>query len=198
MRNALLIAVCPFLSGCIAFAYPSVRQTPEIVVPEPDVRAFRYTSDFGFFGAIIAGAVQVGDKVEEVPITNATIDAHRDNYCRYCFMAYPIFATHHTRNETIRLYRRGYEVAEIESRHWLLESFRTQPIAVTWRKAETLEAQEKAIDDLTPGFGGWTPSFAVFLAEEYSHLSESPLADAQAQKRLRAKESDPSRARLHR
>ena len=184
MRMLPILLVCPFLQGCFAFGYPSVNQTPPIVVTDPDVKAFRVTRDYECFGHIIAGAMKMGDSIEEIPITDRLIASQRDNYFRYQTFVLG-FGAHNDRSVSVYLYRRGFETIVIEPHSWLA-GWHQQEISPAWKKAETLEAQEKAIDDLVIYRARPANAFCQFIADEYTAVALKA-TDESARKRLEEK-----------
>ena len=185
MRPLPVLVVCPFLQGCLAFGYPSVTQTPAVAVTEPDVKAFRVTRDHKFFGALIAGAFQIGDAVEEIPISENVIPSQSNSYFHYRTLAFP-FAGHHERSVSVCLYRRGFEPEIVQARFSFVECWRQEPIKVTWKKIETSEAREKAVDDLNSLVVNRSNAISVFIAEEYLALAGST-TDEETRRRLQDK-----------
>jgi hypothetical protein len=208
----ILLLVLPLAAGCLAVGYPSVRQTPAVVAPEPDVHVFRVIADDerhldgpnqlpterdhafhvlasdGRPDAVKVGVQLTSCTIEEVPIENGEAPAKTDTYFAYYYLAVP-FEGWRARSVSLRLYRRGYETVALESRPWLGPLGKAGAEKVKWKKADTLEAREKAIDDV----GRWllkrsSPAVNDFVADEYLALANGPLADRP--------EHRPARARL--
>jgi hypothetical protein len=184
MRLCLILLVCPFLQGCLAFGYPSTTQTPSIVVNDPEVKAFRMTRDWTTYGAIIAGAFEIADSIEDIPIADNMIPPQRDSYFNYHYLVFG-FGAGHDRSVSVYLYRRGYETVVVEA-HSSLAWWRQQSITPAWKKAETLQAQEKAIDELNVRFGYRTNAVASFVAGEYAALAKTA-KDEESRKTLEEK-----------
>lgn len=185
MRCWPVLLVCPFMTGCLGYCYPSVMQTPPIAVEQSDVKAFRVTRDRAFFGCIIAGSFIINDAVEDLPIVANEVPAQRDSYLASGYVTFPfLMGGDHVRSVCVQLYRRGNETITIEPRSSLAECFRKNPIEVVWKKAVTLKALEKAIDDLNRHSAQADAVVSAFLVEEYTHLAENPLADDKSRERL--------------
>jgi hypothetical protein len=179
LRCCPILLICPFMTGCLVVAYPSVMQTPAIVVTEPDVKAFRVTEESDLQGPHwIPFSYTDSCLVEEIPLTRGEIPQHCDAYFAYEISG--LSHSYHSRNESIRLYRRGYETVIIESEPWLACWWKNRLENVSWKKADTLEAREQAIRDLHRMTGaGIVCSISVegpFVANEYLLLADSPLA----------------------
>jgi hypothetical protein len=127
-------------------------------------------------------------KIEEVALENGEAPAKTDTYFAYYYLAIP-FEGWRARTVSLRLYRRGYDTVTIKSRAWLGPFGQSEPQQVKWKKADTLEARERAIDEV----GRWllkrtSPAVNDFVADEYLALANGPLADRP--------EHEPVRARL--
>jgi hypothetical protein len=179
MRSWLAFLLCPILSGCFAFGYPSVSQTPTLVVPGTDVHAFRFTSDWGFSGPWITGPMTVSQAVEEIPVVEGRIDPQRNAYFAYGYTLFPILSGSHSRHVTVLLYRPGYETVEVPTRSWWRSVGGDQAERVVWKEASDLAAQEKAIERIADPFRPY-PGEATchFIAQEYTRLARGPFATA--------------------
>ncbi len=195
MQRVLLLTLClPFLGGCIFpyCFYPRIDYTPSVKLESPvnEVRAFRVdistpTADMSVF----VGPVY--ERLSELPVTN-TDDIPRQikPSVTYGFVIVGIalnYLTYTSHSLALRLYRPGYELAEIKS--WDLVS------RVAWKRAADLEAQEGALDKLLPEWrleaGSTAPAHRdalLFGASEYDRLAAAAQSTDQ-QKRLAAKAS---------
>lgn len=189
-RRGVLL-VCPFMTGCLCYGYPSITQTPAIAVPALEVRAFRVRAENGFYGAFIAGAFLRGNRVEEIPTAGSEVPPQKDCHFVREFLAFPIWAYNYHRQVYVQLYRRGFEPVKVEARSCLLECWRNQPITVSWKKTQNVAAREKTLEDLslldTPYYHD--PQFREFLANEYTALANDPSADDETRTRLLDKAS---------
>lgn len=173
MRYSPLLLVCPFLQGCLAFGYPSITQTPPLVVKEADVKAFRVTSGFHSYGPWMTGPIELHGAIQEIPIHDHEVAVQRDAYFAYYYLAFPLMEGSYGRSFDIRLYRRGYETMVIQPRSWMFALAANRLDNIAWKKAETLEAQEKAIDDVIAGLSSWNnDTVKERLAIEYLTLAD--------------------------
>jgi hypothetical protein len=180
---------CPFLAGCFGFAYPSITETPSVTIAERDVRAFRKTSGRTFYGALIAGAIDIYDDVEEIPLIEATVAPQTQTYFAYDYVLFP-FGGSEWRSLRVVLYRPGYEAVELPARAWLRSIGRKQLEQVQWKPAIDLDAQTRAIDAVVLRSWNWyvgNGKVLQFAAQEYARLAESPLAGAPEAKEAREK-----------
>ncbi len=178
MRSWLPLLLCPFAAGCFGFAYPSVSETPAIIVRENDVRAFRLISDWTMSGPWMTGPIENCHSVEELPITEDTVEAQKDSYLYYYYLALPFANGSRTRTVEVLLYRPGYETVEIAAQSGLWSLFAPKRIGVIWKPAPDLAAQEKALERIISGY--WKDSLGKatwqFAAQEYTRLAQSELA----------------------
>ncbi len=174
MRCAVLGLLCPLLSGCIGFGYPAISSTPPIPLDRQDVRAFREAWSMERGGALIAGSITVSHQVQEVPVTEATVGAQRDVHFAYYYLLFP-FTGSNARSTTVLLYRPGHETVEIEARSWWRSLGQGKPVAVVWKEAPDLAAQEKALERIVGERGGSCLGKEVeqFAAREYARLANS-------------------------
>src|SRR5262245_49755324 len=193
MRWWLPLLLCPVVSGCFGFAYPSFSETPAVNVKGDNVRAFRVLSECTVSGPCITGPVQFSRSVHEIPVARATVDPQQDSYLAYNYMVFPVLNGSRSRTLKVLLYRPGYETVEIPSRS-LLEAFgETKRGPIIWKEAVGLEAQEQALERVisqNPGLG-LNQEGLQFAAQEYARLADSPLVSGpgreKERERLRAK-----------
>ena len=189
MRSWLPLLICLIMSGCFGFAYPSITETPSVAIAEKDVRAFRKTSGMTRYGGLIAGAIAIGDDVEEIPIVEATVGPQKEAYFAYAYVLFP-FAGAESRSLRVVLYRPGYETVELPARAWWRSVGAKQVEQVQWKAAIDLAAQERAIDAVAVGSlhrHVGNRKVLQFAAQEYARLAESPLAAAPEAKKTREK-----------
>jgi hypothetical protein len=185
MRLLPILLICPSMTGCLAYGYPSITQTPPVHVMDPDVKAFRVTADLTIGGFMIAGYFLPGDSVDEIQIIDGVVPSQHDAHFAYDYTIFPV-AGNRRRTITVCLYRRGYETVRVESRCCLAEWWCKQTREISWKKAETLEAREKAIDDLNPRFGICPTAVSAFLVDEYVALA-AVARDDSTRKKLQEK-----------
>jgi hypothetical protein len=174
MRVWLLFLVCPLLSGCLAFGYPSVAKTPPIQIAAPDVQAFRVVSGFTQSGPWLTGPIELYKTVEKLPAPDNLIAPQTDAYCLYYYLAFPVAEGCHQQSLEVLLYRRGYEPVSVAATSFLW--FSDQPVLPEWKKAEKLEDLEKALKKVTPSRFDQSPAsqeVRQFLAREYDWLAHS-------------------------
>ena len=177
MRFSLLLLSCPFISGCLAFAYPTVDRTPRIAVPEaPDeVRAFRVTHGRGFHGAMIAGAFVMNDHVEQVPLRDSFVPPQQAAAVNYIFLAFPIAAFSDFSSMELRLYRPGFEVETKSPEPWWRWWRWYGTHEIQWKQAPDFLTQEKAIDGIVEGVRRVSDdNVRHFLAAEYRRVAALP------------------------
>lgn len=180
MRVYLLLLVCPLLSGCLGFGYPSSTRTPELNVGSTDVRAFRVTSiTKRGWGPLIAGAFSLARNVEEIPVRDTRVCQQRHSYFAYCCWSF-LFAGSNSQTLEVLLYKQGYEVVVVPERaSWKL-ALVVVGESVTWKEAPDLASQKAAVDRIVPEryreFLG--RDVLRFAASEYAQLANSPLASA--------------------
>lgn len=175
------------ITGCFGFVLPVRQTTPPVAVEDPEVRAFKFIDDRHFFGWIIAGAINFGQTVEEVPVRETHVAGESDVYWKYYFFYLPVFFEHsHHRNLQVILYRRGYEPVVISSRGRLRTLLSNRPVTVAWREASSIVAREKVLDELPRLFHSSESNrgYEDFLSAEFTALSEDPAADAETRRRL--------------
>lgn len=175
MRLFPILLVCPCLTGCLAYGYPSVAHTPAIKVDEPDVKAFRVTNGMERSGACIAGLIRFDFDIKELPIEQGEIAPQQDAYLAYRCLAFPVVSWSYHRSLIVRVYRRGFETRVIESQG--VSGLFTASVATLEepKRAETIEAREKAIDDVAPDrYWSDNPEVSEFVAGEYLALAGSP------------------------
>jgi hypothetical protein len=180
MRHCLILLICPFMTGCLVYCYPSLTQTPPITVTETEVSTFRVIENGSmgsFLGIVIA--LPIGDwQVQELAQGPAEIPTFRDFHFFRGTFGLPLSGCD-IHAHSVRLYRRGYETVTIEARSWISQLPGTAVNSVVWKKAETLEARERAIraiyqpQSLLLEIGQFQNEF---VAEEYLALADSPLA----------------------
>jgi hypothetical protein len=123
----------------------------------------------------MTGPIEFVNAIEEIPIQNEEIPAQHDAYWTYYYLAFPVAEGSYHRSFEVRLYRRGFETAIIESRAAMTGMLATPLDLTNEKRAETVEAQEKAIDDVLSGLYSWQNAQAsAFLADEYLALARSP------------------------
>lgn len=180
MRIYWIFLVFPFTSGCLGWAYPVCRQTPPIPVQENDVRAFRKTTEDGFYGCLIAGCVTMGRNLNEIAIIDGAVPSQSDSHLCYHYLAFP-FAGSHFKSLATVLYRPGYEVVEIPGRPWWLAWKKAQPIK--WKVAPDLPSQEKILDTLSEGnsflFTADDKTLDFFVNEYLRLAQEAQILEAQ-------------------
>jgi hypothetical protein len=176
MKHLFALLLCPLSSGCLAFGFPSVTATPAVAVDAADVRAFRVTYDSLSGGALIAGWVQIGDQIEEIPVHEMRVESQADASFCYLYML-PPFAGGHGRSVRVLLYRPGYETVEVPPRPWWQFPSAAAPERVTWKEAVDLAAEVRAVDELVEkGRLRWPCSNAAvlgFVAQEYERLGQT-------------------------
>ena len=188
MKHCLVLLCCPLLGGCFGFCYPLATQTPRICVTEPDVKSFRVVDDGSFFGLITlpTGTCQV----QEVAQDQGQIPAFHDFHFYYGFMIFPIMG-YNIHEQSIRLYRRGYETVALEGRSWITTLPWKTVDNINWKTANSLEAREQAIRAIHSSacFPFTSAQSNAFIAEEYLALAEDPLTEgpehAETRDRLR-------------
>ena len=174
MRVSLLLLVCPLFSGCLAFVYPSITNTPVIQVEEPDVHAFRVVSGVIQSGPWMTGPIDFYETVETLPTKDNAIASQSNTYFPYYYLAFPVAEGAHHRSLEILLYRRGYETVSIPAVSWL--RFSEHMARPQWKKAEQLEDVEKAIETITPSrfdLSRGSTEVRQFVAQEYTWLADS-------------------------
>jgi len=203
MQRNLALTGCllclPFLGGCFPYyAFPAVDYTPSVRVTAPagEVRAFRAdvtgkgVLTFGGFIDVPPERLWKLDEttslcLAELPLTDAEkVPAQVKPSMSYGY-AIPILVVNaliHTRHSlALRLYRRGYELVEIDSWGSVKE--------VEWKPAGDLEDQVTALDRLLTGYqetGPLSPAHRdalLFGAAEYERLAEEAQTTEQ-QRRL--------------
>jgi hypothetical protein len=193
MRSWLPLLLCPVVSGCYGFAYPSFSETPAVNVKEDNVRAFRVLSECTLSGPCLTGPFEISHTVQEIPVLKATVERQQDSYLAYCYMLFPVLNGSRSRALEVLLYRPGYETVEIPSRSLLQAFGETKRAPVVWKEAVGLEAQEQALERIvtrTPKY--WLGQEGLrFAAQEYARLADSPLVSGpgkeKERERLRAK-----------
>ena len=176
MRKLAVFLVCPFFCGCMAFAYPSITETPTIKVEEPDVQAFRVYSD-KTITEFSCPPFDITSSVTKLDTVNKSIASESKVYFPYYYLAFVLGEGSHSESLEVRLYRRGYETVSFPAVSWLnLFGHRATP---KWRKLEKLEDLEKAIDDICVDRSGRSEEFQEvrrFVAQEYTWLADSDWA----------------------
>ncbi len=183
MPRWLALLICPFASGCLAFGYPNVTATAPAVIDSTDVRAFRVTSESTFGGAIIAGWIQLGKDIEEIPVTSSVPSQSDASWCYWCMM-FPFGRSHH-REVKLLLYRPGYETVELPAEPWWRFAAHRVPAPVVWKRAVSLAAQAGALAAFDAvGHHSFTGLSSVgvlrFLAGEYERLVQAATDAADA------------------
>lgn len=190
MCSRLLLLACPFLQGCLAFAYPCVTQTPTVVAETPEVRAFHVQQGYTRYGFLIAGAFECFDSIQEIRHENGVIPAKYDGSMRYHYVVFPV-AGGHERSQEVRLYRRGYETKVLPARHWIAAPLGEHRANLDWVAVSSFGDREKAIDNIHAGLVAVRePEICNFLAEEYLTLAEDLRAaqgDEESLQRVREK-----------
>ena len=193
MRAWLPLLLCPVVSGCFGFAYPSFSETPAVNVKEDNVRAFRVLSERTLSGPFMTGPVVIWQSVQEIPVLKATVERQQDSYLAYYYMIFPVLNGSRSRTLKVLLYRPGYETVEIPPRSLLQAFGETKRAPVVWKEAVGLEAQEQALERVisqNPGLG-LNQEGLQFAAQEYARLADSPLVSGpgreKERERLRAK-----------
>jgi hypothetical protein len=154
MTRGLALLICPFLSGCLGYGYPSFCQTPGAAIDDPGVRAFRVTNECKRRGCIIAGSVMFAHQVEPIGIVDSRVEAQTNNSFVSYYLLFP-FEGHSSRTVKVLLYRPGYETVEIPERPWWTFLGKNQPERVVWKEACDLSSQVKALEMVVPWkFGG--------------------------------------------
>jgi hypothetical protein len=184
MRSWPAFLLCPILSGCFAIGYPSVTETPTLVVPGSDVHAFRVTSEWSMNGPWLTAPVTISRAVEELPLDRGMIDPQHNSYFAYSYNLFPLAGGSRSRDVKVLLYRPGYELIDVPTRSWWAQSFGDNPPEiVAWKPAPDLASQEQALRriasgsaDLPRGPWGLNPQVLSFVAGEYARLAQSPLA----------------------
>ena len=143
---AAALLLLPALSGCLGgYVYPTANYIPRIPLGTPaadEVHAFRFDIR-DYSGSIDLSG---GDEylMHELPLTaRGTVPAQAEIRLGHGWWGvYHTLGYQQRMNPTIRvrLYRRGYETVQIGPWNW------RGPI--DWKPVNTLEAREKAIDDL--------------------------------------------------
>jgi hypothetical protein len=178
MRTSRAFLVLPFLSGCLAYGYPSVWQTPPLSLPDDDVRAFRVDSQWKRGGAVIAGWFEIAQSIEEIPVVAARVEPQKDAYFSYYYLLFPFTGTT-SRSMSVLLYRPGFQTVEISERPWWRLPGQARPEQVVWREAPDLAAQEQALEKVASQGARWahrSKGVLEFAAQEYARLAEGPLA----------------------
>lgn len=197
MRLLPVLLVCPFLTGCLAFGYPSLTQTPPLRVAEPQAKVFRVTTGHKSYGPWMTGPIQLLGSIEEIAVLQGEVPAQYDAHWIYYYLAFPVAEGSYNRHFEIRVYRRGFETRVIEPRS-VMTAVLPAPLDLTvGKRADTLEAQEKAIDDVLSGLMFWQNAQAsAFLAEEYLALaSNAELAGFEHEKTRKRLEEKAKKAR---
>ncbi|MCH8043983.1 MAG: hypothetical protein IID44_09730 [Planctomycetes bacterium] len=158
MQRASLLTVCllclPCFGGCIFpySAYPTLDYTPAVKLgTQPgEVRAFRVdiTKMVCDVGVTFSSRPDVpGDqRLREIPVTN-TDEVAAQVKPSVTFGLVIIggalnFLTHTSHSVAVRLYRPGFELAELKS--W------ERVNRIAWQPAADLDAREKVLDTLLP------------------------------------------------
>jgi len=180
MRWRPAFLVLPFVSGCLAFGYPTLWETPALSVPDEDVRAFRVESQYTRGGCLIAGWINCWHHVEEIPVVAARVGAQNDAYFSYYYLLFP-FTGNTSRSMRVLLYRPGHETVEIPERPWWRFPGLARPEPVVWKEAPDLAAQEKALETVVVRQTlCWkhchNKKLLEFAAQECARLADSPLA----------------------
>jgi hypothetical protein len=173
MRILSILLICPFLTGCLACGYPSITQTPPIAVKDLEVKAFRVTTGITRYGGAIAGAIKFDGEIEEIAALNGVVPAQDDSHWRYYYLAFP-YEGYYSRTLEIRLYRRGFETEVIDARPAIEGLWAAPVVEPHLKRAESVEAQEKAIDDVVAGVWRLDSQRISFLADEYLTIARSP------------------------
>lgn len=181
MRISRALLVLPFVSGCLAYGYPSVWQTPPLSIPDDNVRAFRVERQWKGGGVVIAGWFQIAHSIEEIPIVAAQVAAQKDAYFAYYYLLFP-FAGTTSRSLSVLLYRPGCQTVEISEQPWWRLPGQARPEQVFWQEAPDLAAQEQALEKVASQGARWgghrSKGVLEFAAQEYARLAEGPLARA--------------------
>jgi len=163
----------PVLPGCVAFGYPSLTYTPEVANLPPDVRAFKSTFERVIF---MTGGGTIHFNDEEVPIREGRLVGQDEAYFAYC-VGGVVPVGMHERRWSIRLYRPGYEVIDIQSR-LVRRKLLNAPVGdLDWKTAPDLDSQVKALERVCP----WpclhfaNPEVRQFFVEEYERLASSAI-----------------------
>jgi hypothetical protein len=165
------LLLCPLLTGCfvpIGYAYPTISHVASVQVEQAqgEVRAFRVdiTDKQNCLGGFTPNCFNCGDDdryvLTALPLSqDGYVPAQTKVALDYSWIWNCVWIysgqTHHS--VKVRLYRPGWQTVEIRSGE---KSGR-----VVWRKAEDLEAQEKAVDDL---LSTWETDW------RFSHDTEQP------------------------
>jgi hypothetical protein len=185
MRILAVLLSCPLFTGCMAFGYPSVTQTPTIESQEPEVQAFSVFSHQKTYGTWLIGPFESYKEIEMLPWTNNSIASQSNVYFPYSYvtvsirprsLAFPIAQGSNFQSLKIVLYRRGYETVCIPAEWWFQTiSNSTKPI---WKKAEKLKDLQEAIEKITfsPHDLRSTLEVRQFIAQEYVWLANSEWA----------------------
>ncbi len=141
---------------------------------QDDTRAFRVTHNRGFQGFVIAGAITIGDTIEEIPISRGVVQEGFESF-NYVCMAYPVIAFSNSTAMEICLYRPGFETVKDDASGLLQWWHWCQKREVRWRKAADFVAQQKAIDDVVEGVRYVSDErIRAFLASEYRRVANLP------------------------
>jgi hypothetical protein len=178
MRLCLLIPVCPFLAGCLAYGYPDVSRTPPVAIDTPDVKAFRVADKITMWGPIITGPMSLERSIEEIPVENAIVSAQHDTFFSYYYIFFPLLSGSRDRKLDVMLYRPGYQIVDIRGRAWWEASWSDKPEPVVWKEAPDLNSQMAAVQRLSPRhmLDRTNKEVLKFAAAEYTRLANSPLA----------------------
>jgi len=178
MRVWALLIVFPFASGCIAYVYPSVGQTPPMSAPEAGVRAFRVVTRDTVGGALFVNHVESQCEVEEIPVSSSEVGTQRDARYSYYYVLLTAFESSEG-SLRVLLYRPGFQTVEIPEQPWWRFPGRAEPERVAWTAASDLAAEEQSLEA---------------VASPKGRRSLFGGADAGRE----AEEKDPLRRRLHR
>ena len=195
-RWLFLLALLPNCTGCLYYGYPTLSYTPEQPVENRDGSAHAFRVDVDRIERNAATA-STSYTLTRIPLDSRGLVPSQLEIAPASGVWDPLnvfSTTSHEKSDytlTVRLYRPGYQTKEIKS--W------DKTRDAQWLKAETLAAQEKAVDDLlgapdvnaratwwelkdekTPGLGlqpGAASKFQrdtlVFAANEYQRLANS-------------------------
>jgi hypothetical protein len=170
----ILALVClPMTVGCLGipaiYAYPKISYFPstdlKAVGPDAEVFLVKRTCDTGWPSRL----PEIEYVVIHLPVTP---DSHFDrqvsvNWESFAGTLGPLcYGNGVSHSLEIVLYRRGYNLVVIEPWEW--------KDTIEWKPAESIAAQEKAIDDLVAAapFALYQQRENQFVADEYARLAE--------------------------
>lgn len=168
-------------AGCIPipFVYPSFTYVPALPThTDEPVYVSRETKFHGGQTILASGYIRMGGDLDLVSVAEKhPTEPQSDFYWNHGLIWWPFYSYSDGQSTVFRFYRPGHETIELRGGPWHEE--------LRWVKATTLDAQEKALDEIrSEGNDNWEsdPSRTIrarqiseraraFLAGEYERLA---------------------------